>query len=302
MKFVLVGGTGAIGKEIAKVLIKKGHTFSNISRNTEKSRKILPEAANHSDFSEKNYDLTMEIFRDADAVINLAGSSIAASRWTDSYKQEIYNSRIKTTNKIVELLAKFPEKEKVLVSTSAIGIYGNRNDELLDENSKSAGDFLAQVCIDWENAANLAHSKIRVAIPRVGIVLEKNSGALSKMVTPFKFFIGGPLGAGKQWFSWIHISDLAQLYVEMAENDRFVGPFNAVAPNPVQMKEFAKTLGKVLHRPSLFPVPSLALKILLGESASMVLASQRVSSQRLQTKMFKFCFAELEPALQNILT
>jgi hypothetical protein len=298
MKFVLVGGTGSIGKAIAGILDGKGYSYSNISRNLDKSRQLLPTAANHCDFSESNKEQYLKLFEEAEAIINLAGSSIADKRWTESYKKEIYNSRINTTRKITQVLNNFPDKEKVLISTSAIGYYGDRQGELLDEHSSAGNDFLASVCVDWEAASNEVLPNIRVVNPRLGVVLDKDSGALAKMILPFKLFAGGPLGSGKQWFSWIHIEDLARLYVEMAENDRYHGAFNAVAPNPVQMNEFAHTLGKVMRRPSFFRVPEFALRLILGESASMVLASQKVSSQHLITKMFQFKFSELAEALQ----
>lgn len=299
MKFVLVGGTGSNGKAIAKEILERGYSYSNISRNPQKSKVILPEAVSHSDFSAKNREELLGIFSEADAVINLAGTSIAGGKWTDSYKNEIYNSRIETTKQITEVLNQFPEKEKVLVSTSAIGIYGNRGDELLEENSSLADDFLARVCKDWEKASQKVHSNVRVVNPRVGVVLEKSAGALAKMITPFKFFIGGPIGSGKQWFSWIHIDDLARIYVEMAENPRYEGVYNVVAPNPVRMKEFAKTLGKVMRRPSIFPVPEFALRLLLGESAAMVTGSQRVSSRKLSDNSYGFNFTYLEESLRD---
>lgn len=299
MKFTLIGGTGNIGKAIANVLDNKGYSYSNISRNIAKSKQTLKNAEFHCDFSEKNLEKLYDIIEKSDVIINLAGSSIAGAKWTDKYKKDIYNSRITTTNKITEILNKFPHLEKVLVSTSAIGYYGNRGDELLDEHSEPADDFLAKVCKDWESAALNVHSNIRVAIPRVGVVLDKSSGALEKMLLPFKLFIGGPLGSGEQWFSWIHIEDLANLYVEMAENERYHGIFNAVSPNTLQMKDFAKSLGVVLRRPSVFRVPEFLLKFLLGESASMILSSQRVSAQRVITKMFKFKYPELDKALES---
>lgn len=301
MKFILIGGTGNIGRAIIKVILDKGYSFSNISRNPSKSKKVLPEGQLHLDFSSNNQDELKQAFYDADAVINLAGTSIAAHKWTSDFKKEVYDSRILTTKKVVEILNLLPENGKVLISTSATGIYGNRGDEILNESSELGNDFLANLCKDWEITSRNIPNGIRVVNPRVGVVLDKFEGALPKMVTPFKFFIGGPLGKGNQWMPWIHIKDLANLFVYLAENKSIIGPINAVSPSPVQMKDFAKILGKSMKRPALFPVPEFALKILLGESASMVTNSQRVDAGLLLKNNFKFNFPELELALGNLL-
>lgn len=301
MKFILIGGTGNIGRAIVKVILDKGYSFSNISRNPSKSKRILPEGKLHLNFSSNNQDELKQAFHDSDAVINLAGTSIAAQKWTSDFKKEVYDSRIQTTKKVVEILNLLPEKGKVLISTSATGIYGNRGDEILNEHSELGNDFLANLCKDWETTSRNVPPGIRVINPRVGVVLDKSEGALPKMVTPFKFFIGGHLGKGNQWMPWIHIKDLANLYIYLAENSSISGPINAVAPSSVQMKEFAKILGQTMKRPALFPVPEFALKILLGESASMVTNSQRVDAGLLLKNNFIFIFPELEQAFRNLL-
>ncbi|OGU59421.1 MAG: TIGR01777 family protein [Ignavibacteria bacterium GWF2_33_9] len=300
MKFVLVGGTGALGKAIAKEIVARDHEFCNISRNPEHSRKVLPNATAHSDFSQKNTNSLLSIFKEADVVINLAGSNIASGRWTHAYKSMMYNSRIVTTNHIIDLMNQFSE-EKTLISTSAIGYYGDQGDKLLDEHCSAGEDFLAKLCYDWERASQNVNSNIRLVNPRIGVVLDKHFGALAKMLPAFRFFVGGPIGSGEQYFSWIHIQDYVNAIIEMSENSRYEGAYNLVAPNPVTMKDFAKELGKTLHRPALFRVPELALKLILGESSYMVTASQRVSSKRLETKMFHFKFPELDSALENLL-
>ncbi|MGB9702347.1 MAG: TIGR01777 family oxidoreductase [Candidatus Kapaibacteriota bacterium] len=301
MNIILVGGTGAIGRKIAQVLDKKGYKYYSFTRNIENSINVLPNAIGHIKFADNNINEQLNAVEKSDAIINLAGASIAGGLWTEKYKQEIYNSRIETTNKLAELLNKFPNDEKVFVSTSAIGIYGNQGDTILTEDSVAANTFLAKVCVDWEEASRKVNENIRVVNPRVGIVLDTKTGALPKLVLPFKFFAGGPIGTGRQWYSWIHIQDLANLYVKFIEAPNFKGVYNAVAPNPVIMNEFAKFIGKQLHRPSIFKVPEFAIKLILGESAEMVLASQRVSSKKLLDANFEFQFPELDLALKDLL-
>jgi uncharacterized protein (TIGR01777 family) len=301
MNIILVGGTGAIGRKIAQVLDKKGYKYYSFTRNIENSKRILPNAIGHIKFADNNINEQLNALGKSDAIINLAGASIAGSLWTEKYKQEIYNSRIETTNKLAELLNKFPNDEKVFVSTSAIGIYGNQGDTILTEDAAAADTFLAKVCVDWEEASRKVKENIRVVNPRVGIVLDTKTGALPKLMLPFKFFVGGPIGTGRQWYSWIHIQDLANLYVKFIEVPNFKGVYNAVAPNPVIMNEFAKQIGKQLHRPSIFKVPEFAIKLILGESAEMVLASQRVSSKKLLGANFEFQFPELGLALKDLL-
>ncbi len=302
MNVVLVGGTGAIGQVIAKYLDAKNFQYINFTRNAENSYRILPNALSHIIFKENNRKELLNAIEQSDAIINLAGASIAGARWTDKYKQQIYESRINSTNFIASLINEFPTtKEITFVSTSAIGIYGNRGDELLSETSSLGNDFLANLCKDWERASNNVHSNVRVINPRVGVVLDNKTGALPKLVLPYKFFIGGAIGSGKQWYSWIHIDDLAKLYVNFLENTFFAGTYNAVAPNPTNMLEFAKRIGSALHRPSFFKVPEFILNAMLGEKSAIVLASQRVSSEKLQKNKFKFGFNLLDEALNNLL-
>jgi hypothetical protein len=301
MNVILVGGTGAIGQVIAKHLDAKNFQYISFTRNIENSYKILPNALSHIIFKENNRKELLNAIEQSDAIINLAGASIAGARWTDKYKQQIYESRINSTNFIASLINEFPTKEITLVSTSAIGIYGDRGDELLFETSSLGNDFLANLCKYWEKASNNVHSNVRVINPRVGVVLDNKTGALPKLILPYKFFIGGAIGSGKQWYSWIHIDDLAKLYVNFLENKTFVGTYNAVAPNPATMLEFAKRIGSLLHRPSFFKVPEFILNAMLGESSAIVLASQRVSSEKLQKSNFNFNFNHLDEALNNLL-
>jgi uncharacterized protein len=237
-----------------------------------------------------------------DAVINLAGAPIAERRWTKDYQQEILESRKTITTQLVEAIERAAVKPKVMVSASAIGYYGTSETAQLDENSPPGDDFLARVCQEWEQAAQLVtNSGTRLVIFRLGIVLG-NGGALGKMLAPFKSYMGGPIGSGNQWFSWIHCDDVVQA-IEMAiTNSAMAGAYNLTAPHPVRMKEFAQVLGEVLNRPSWIPVPGFAMQALLGEGAMVVLEGQQVIPQRAIDLPFPFEYPELKPALASIVS
>lgn len=298
MKILLFGGTGNIGKKLAKVLTEKGHLAINVSRDKTKSKAILPFIYDHL-----NIDNTKEIrmaIASADVVINLAGFPVS-EKWTKNNKKLIYDSRIQITRKIVELINSSETKPKKFISCSAIGIYGNGREQLLTIDSPEGVGFLANVCIDWEEEAKKLDESVLLIIPRIGIVLDKYSGALHKMVKPYKFFVGGMLGDGRQWMSWIHIEDLVNLFIEFIETDNYQGVLNAVSPNPVRNSTFSKILAKVLKRPNIFIVPKFVLRILFGESSSMLLYSQKVFPEKLIQNDFEFKFPELENALKDLL-
>jgi len=233
------------------------------------------------------------------AVINLAGSSIF-TRWTKKAKQLIYDSRILTTRNVVEAIP--AGKETLLCSTSAVGYYGFRHDEELTEADRPGSDFLARVCIDWENeAAKAADKGARVVITRFGIVLGKTGGALGQMIPLFKMFVGGPQGSGRQWFSWIHMQDLVNAFVFVLDNNSISGPVNVCAPNPVRNRDLAKSLGQVMFRPSFLKTPSFMLRLVLGEFGSMILKGQRVIPTRLLEHGFRFRYPEIVGALREVL-
>ena len=237
----------------------------------------------------------------ADAVINLAGEPIAGKRWTPKQKEILRSSRIDGTKALVEAIAKAQVKPKVMISGSAVGYYGSHGDEVLHEDSKPGDDFLARLCVDWERQAQQAESLgVRVCLLRTGIVLAKGEGALKKMVPPFKMFIGGPLGSGRQWMPWIHIEDEVGLIQFLVENERARGPFNGSAPNPVTMAEFSKTLGTILNRPSWARVPPSVLALMVGEMAEMLLNGQRVIPEAAIKLGFKFKYPNLKPALESL--
>jgi uncharacterized protein (TIGR01777 family) len=237
----------------------------------------------------------------ADGIINLAGEPIASKRWTAAQKERIASSRIDTTRALVGAVAKAKDKPKFIINASAVGYYGPRGDEILTEESAAGKDFLAQVCTSWEEQASKAEAfGLRVVRLRTGIVLGKGKGALAKMVTPFKFFVGGPLGSGKQWMPWIHIDDEVGLIEFLIEKPESHGAFNATAPNPVTMEEFCSALGNVLNRPSWATVPASALTLLLGEMAEMVLTGQRALPQAAQKLGYNFKHPAVTEALESL--
>ncbi|MFA6599149.1 MAG: TIGR01777 family oxidoreductase [Ignavibacteriaceae bacterium] len=300
-KIVVTGATGLIGKELCKRLFERGDELTIFSTNVETAKIILPfakEVIAWKDY-EKDYSFC---FEGKDAVIHLAGASVAGKRWTADYKNEIYNSRIRTTKNLVSSIALCKNKPEVFISASAIGFYGDGENSELTEASPGGKDFLANVCADWEKAsAPLELLSVRRVIVRTGIVLSPIDGALKKMLLPFRFYLGGSLGNGKQWFSWIHIADMVAIYLFLLDHQNVKGIFNGVSPQAVQMKTFTKTLGKILHKPSNFSVPKFVLQLVMGEGASAVLASQRVVPAFLTNAGFHFQFAELEEALKNLL-
>ena len=236
----------------------------------------------------------------ADAVVNLAGASIF-SYWTDAVKKKIYESRVATTRNIAAAIGPAPGRETVLVSTSAVGYYGDRGDELLTEASPRGEGFLADVSRDWEAEAFSAENQgARVVVARFGIVLGKNGGALKQMLPAFRFGLGGPLGDGRQWFPWIHMDDLLSAILFALTENALQGPINLTAPNPVQNRTFVKALGRVLRRPALIPVPGCVLKTLMGELGEVLLSSQRVLPVKLLDSGFRFEYPDIGPALKQL--
>lgn len=301
-KIIVTGATGLIGKKLCDELIRKGNNVYIFSRDVLSAKKIIPGAAGYVDWDYNKPDLWKHHLEDKDAVVHLAGAGVAGKRWNDEYKKIISDSRIVSTKNLAEAIIQCEVKPKVFVTSSGSGYYGNRGDETLSENENGGKDFLAQVCKDWESAASIVESNgIRRVSIRTGIVLSKEEGALKKMLLPFKLFAGGPLGNGRQWFPWIHTDDIVNLYIHSIENESVQGAINASSPHQVTMKDFAKTLGKVLKRPSLFPVPEFILKIVIGEVASEIISSQRMDVIKVLKTGFKFRFEKLEDALINLL-
>ena len=296
MRLVIAGGTGFIGSALCVRLRANNHSLTILTRGRE------PKAASESEkwvtWDPHSGKAPGDAVDGADGIINLAGEPIAGKRWTGVQKEKIRSSRILATRALVGAAANAKVKPKFLLNGSAVGYYGPREDETVTEEANPGNDFLSRVCAEWEQEAQKAESfGLRVALLRTGIVLGKG-GALAKMAPPFKFFIGGPLGSGKQWMPWIHLEDEIGLMLFLIDHADAAGPFNATAPNPVTMKEFCSTLGRVLGRPSWAPVPGFALKILLGEMAGMLLTGQRAIPARAEKLGYKFRYTNLLDALQ----
>jgi len=298
-KIIITGATGFLGTELSKHFSEKGYDVISFSRNPIKSKQKLPFASEHFEFNPLKPNSKLKDAVDgADAVINLAGAGIGDKRWTKSYKELVLNSRIDSTNYIVELIRQ-SKNPPMLLNASAIGYYGDCGDTLLNEDSPKGSGFLSDVTYKWEAKASEAQDITNVAAARIGIVLDKNGGALKRMLLPFKLFAGGPLGSGRQFWSWIHLSDVLYAFDFIIEN-KLSGPVNIVSPNPIRMKAFAKELGRAMKRPSFLPVPAFALKIILGESAEMVLNSQKVLPNKLTENGYNFKYSELSSAMKDI--
>ncbi|KOP25138.1 multidrug MFS transporter [Hapalosiphon sp. MRB220] len=305
MKVAVSGGTGFVGSRLVEQLHKDGNRVLVLTRNIAHAQKVFPSQA-FPNVEIIAYTPTVsgswqEAIATCDGVVNLTGEPIGEGRWTAQRKQEILNSRKLTTQKIVEAITKANPKPSVLVNASAIGYYGTSETATFDETSPSGNDFLAQVCQAWEaEATKVTEADVRLVILRFGIVLGLG-GALGKMITPFKLFAGGPIGSGKQWFSWIHIDDLVKLIIQALTNSEMSGAYNATAPHPIRMSELSTTMGKVMHRPSWLPVPNFAIEALLGDGAIVVLEGQKVLPKRTLESGFNFQYPNLQPALETIL-
>lgn len=299
MKILITGGTGFVGGQLTWRLLREGFEVTILTRSLRGAKITQP------NISYLEGDPTQEgpwqgKIKDHDAVINLAGTSIFA-KWTEEHKKAIRKSRLSTTRNIVEGIPERDDQSFALFSASAVGYYGFHEDEELTEDSPPGNDFLAQVARDWEEEASKAKEKrARVVITRFGIVLGEKGGALGQMVPLFKKYLGGPIGSGNQWFSWIHIKDLAEAFIFLIKDPSLSGPFNFSSPNPVRNKELAKALGKILNRPSFLPAPAFLVKLVLGEFGSVILRGQRVIPRRLLAHGFQFKYAYLEEALQDI--
>jgi uncharacterized protein len=275
MRVVIAGASGLIGTALTQALRERGDAAV-----------ALPRFGN----APWNVD-------GADAVVNLAGASVAGKRWTPAYKKEIEQSRVLTTRALVDAIRAASRKPRVLINASAVGYYGGRGDEIVDERSEPGADFLANVVRQWEAEAQRA--PVRSVQIRTGVVLSARGGALEKMLPPFKAFVGGPVGSGRQWFPWIHLADEVAAIVWCIDRE-VTGPVNLVAPGIVTMKEFAKALGRALHRPSWAPVPAAPLRVLLGEFASVLLEGQRVVPKKLLDSGFRFRFESVDAALRDL--
>jgi uncharacterized protein (TIGR01777 family) len=297
MKFVITGATGFIGTALCDRLLAQGHALTLLTRSSPRGiNSGMKRWLHWTPGTVRDWDAALD---GVDGVINLAGEPIAEKKWSHTQRRRIEKSRIDATHSIVHACAKAQHKPKFLINASAVGYYGPRGDEIVTEESPPGSDFLGSLCQQWEEEARKAEDLgMRVVRLRIGIVLGPGGGALTKMAEPFKFFMGGWLGSGKQWMSWIQREDLIRLVTLLIENPAARGAVNATAPNPVQNKEFSRTLGAVLHRPAWAPVPGFALKLALGEMAQMLLTGQRVMPAAAEKLGFEFKYPQLREALE----
>jgi hypothetical protein len=299
MKAMVTGATGFVGPRLLRLL----DSPVVLSRNADRARTALGSLAGPIyRWDPLQGPPPAQAFEGVDVVLHLAGESVAEGRWTAAQKARIRDSRVIGTRHLVQGIAQAAAKPKTLVSASAVGYYGDRGEEELTETAAPAHDFLADVCVEWEREALAAQQHgVRVVTARTGIVLGAGGGALAKMLTPFKLGAGGPLGNGRQWMPWIHVADLSRMYVHAADHGEISGPMNAVAPHPVRNSEFTKALARQLHRPAFMPAPYLGLRIVFGEFAKVLFASQRVVPKVALDTGFEFQYPEIAAALREIL-
>jgi uncharacterized protein len=302
MRVAVTGATGMIGRAAVEAMLGRGDQVIALVRDT--GRAALGESVElHSWPDPKQAPPPPAALQRADAVLHLLGEPIA-QRWTAEAKREISDSRVLGTRSLVAGLEAIPEdhRPRVLVSQSAVGYYGPRGEEPVDESAASGSDFLAEVVTEWEREASRCAPGIRVALTRTGVVLSPRGGALAKMLPPFRMGVGGPVAGGRQYVPWIHLDDVVGAMLLCLEDDRATGPVNLAAPSPVTNAQLSKALGSVLRRPAVLPVPASALRALYGEMATIVLTGQRVTPTRLQQLGYRFSYTELEPALRNVLS
>ena len=302
MEIAIIGGTGLIGVALSKELKSREDEILLISRDLHLAKSKNKFAAKYFKWDYKTPAQLTEQINNYNTVINLTGAPIGDRRWNKSYMKEIRNSRIEITQLLTEALCGCENVPQTFISASAAGFYGDAGNKILTEDSPQGNDFLANICAEWENASrNVLKENIRLVNIRTGIVLSNEGGALSKMLLPYKLFLGGPLGNGNQWFPWIHIQDEVDAIIFTIDNDKIKGPVNITAPNPVKMREFSKSLGKTLNRPSFFSVPKFALRMVVGKVADSLVSSQRTVPKKLLDNDYKFNFAELGDALKDLL-
>ena len=297
MNIAITGASGLVGRRLIQLLASRGHTLRVLSRHGGAN---LPPGVRLSVWDPEKGEPPEDALRDTDAVVHLAGENVA-QRWTPDAKRRIRESRELGTRRLVCALARLPKRPSALVCASAIGYYGSRGDETLTESSAPGAGFLPEVCMAWEREAVAAEALgIRVVRVRIGILLDARGGALQRMLPPFRLGVGGRLGDGRQWMSWIHRDDLAEMF-RFAVEKPIRGPWNAVAPNPVANAGFTRELARAVHRPAIFPAPKFALRFLFGEMSEVLLASQRVAPKAAAAAGFAFRFQHLGPALADLL-
>jgi len=300
MRLLVTGATGLVGRSFVRTMLERGHEIVVTSRDPERAATFLPLITRHVGWDPNDGPAPREAFEGVDAIVHLAGESVAG-RWTDEKKQRIRDSRVLGTRNLVDGMRPLDERPFRLVSASAVGFYGDRGDEALNEDSGPGDDFLATTCVEWESeGANATELDLDVVHLRIGIVLDPDGGALEQMLPPFRFGVGGPLGSGKQWWSWIHRDDLIAMLVAAVE-DGWSGAYNATSPQALRQRDFAKVMGDVMSRPAFVPAPEFALRFVFGEFASELLTSKKVEPVRALDEGFAFRFPRLHDALVDLI-
>lgn len=302
MKILITGATGFVGTALSRKLLDEGHELHVLTRDISHLPSLLINPKVKA-FEWKNTQTSPpeESIIGIDGVINLMGENIAGKKWSEEQKEILRSSRVDSTKNLTALLnEKLHSPLKFFISSSAVGIYPTNKNEILDEESKIGNNFLANLCLEWENAAFTIKKTSRTVIIRTGVVLESHGGALKKMLLPFKLGLGGPIGDGDHFMSWIHLEDLVNLFIKAVNDSSYEGVYNGVAPHPVDNFDFTKALGHALNRPTLFPVPAPMLKIMFGEMSSVILDSQKVVSKRLKDNHFVFLYPSVDSALNKI--
>lgn len=295
-KIAIAGGSGFIGRRLARKLRELGAELILLSRNGQ-----MPERASGLYSICYSYEEMSDNISSIDILINLAGANLSEKRWNKEFKKEIRDSRINTTKRLVELINGAENKPNLFVSASAIGFYGDRGEELLYEESKPGKDFLANVCKDWESSAKKVSDEVRLVIPRIAFVLDKNESGLAKIISTYKRNMGGRLASGKQWMTWVHIDELIDMFIHVILDDEIKDEVNFVSSKPCRNSEFSRVLARQLNKKEVMPVPKFALKLALGEFAEVLLSSNNIDAKKLKDSRFSFKFANIEEALIDIL-
>ena len=301
MKVIILGGAGLIGRALAEDLARGGHEVIALTRRQQPPERSL-KGIRFEQWDGKSAQGWGHLANNADAIVNLAGENLSAGRWTPERKQRIIDSRVNAGAAVVQAIQQASTKPKMLLQISGIGAYGVSESETFNETSPYGNDFLAGVTRQWEDSTNAVEALgVRRVVARTGVVLSNAGGAFPRMLLPFKLFIGGPLGSGRQWLSWLHVDDQVRALRLLIENQQARGVYNLSA-EPVTNRQFSQALGKVMRRPAFFPVPAFAIRLLFGEMGTLVLDGQRATAQRLADLGFEFRFPDIETALKNLVT
>ncbi|HSD63530.1 MAG TPA: TIGR01777 family oxidoreductase [Ignavibacteriaceae bacterium] len=301
-KIIITGATGLIGSHLSKALTEKGYEIIVFTRDKEKNKQNAGSAKNYVEWDYHKPESWQNHINNCSGIIHLAGANLAGKRFTESYKRKVMDSRKISTENIVKAMSTVKNKPPVFICASGVNYYGDKGDLTLTEDSPSGNDFLSHVCAEWEAEAAKAESLgIRRVSVRTSPVLSVQGGVLEPLFPLFKFYLGAALGNGRQWFPWIHLDDLINVYIRVFEDDKFSGPVNAAAPDYVTMNDFAKQLGKAMHRPAFFKVPKFILRAAVGEAADFITASMKVVPKKLEVSGFKFEYPLLKDALNDIL-